>query len=442
MQKTIIVPIDTLLNYTVHIPSNIKMGDTLLMKFMIFESGVPLSLSGQTANIELLKSDGKEIDKTADNIIGNVITKLFDKQATSCSGKVRGEICFSDSNGTTITNDFVFNVKNSYCNEAVIKSEDDIETLEDMRAIIRNFEDEISVIGTSAEAVSALNSIKKYIDDNLPQLINQNSKAESNISELKTENTRAETNIKNLKKENDNAEDKLDKFRLYDTTNLIQQVQDNTSQLNDITQGRFGKKKYVAVGDSIVYGFVDNPYCKLVAEAMDMDYVNMGISGSTITYKNDEEVSSVYARRAEIPEDADLISIHAGTNDYGHDSIMGDSRYTESDSGFYGFYGAYYKLINWILENRPNAQLFIITPTHRENEIVENSEGYILEDYVNVERDVAEHFGVPVLDFFGDSAFNLAISSQKSIYSNDGLHPTQNGHELMANKIVNFIRRL
>lgn len=233
MQKIIIVPIDTLLNYNVNIPSNIKMGDSLILKFLIFEKGLPKDISNQTASIVLKKSDGTSIEQTATNISSNMVTITLDKQATACKGKVFGEIALSDETGVTITNDFVYTVKNTFSNDILIKSQDSIQTLEDMRAIIRDFEDEISVIGTSAEAISALNSIKDYIDSNLPELINQNLLAESNISELETENSRAETNIGNLKSENETAEDKLDKFRLYDTTNLIQQVQNNTSQLND-----------------------------------------------------------------------------------------------------------------------------------------------------------------------------------------------------------------
>nr|DAF76744.1 MAG TPA: hydrolase [Caudoviricetes sp.] len=236
MQKIIIVPIDTLLNYNVNIPSNIKMGDSLILKFLIFEKGLPKDISNQTASIVLKKSDGTSIEQTATNISSNMVTITLDKQATACKGKVFGEIALSDETGVTITNDFVYTVKNTFSNDILIKSQDSIQTLEDMRAIIRDFEDEISVIGTSAEAISALNSIKDYIDSNLPELINQNSLAEYNISELETENPRAETNIGNLKSENETAEDKLDKFRLYDTTNLIQQVQDNTTQLNENTK--------------------------------------------------------------------------------------------------------------------------------------------------------------------------------------------------------------
>ena len=220
--------------------------------------------------------------------------------------------------------------------------------------------------------------------------------------------------------------------------NKLNELSDDTSQLNS---GRFKQKKYVAVGDSITVGFVDKPYATIVGETMDLNVVNMGVSGSAVTVTSDRD-DSIYKRRSEIPEDADIISIFGGTNDFGHNSPMGI--YDNKDSGgfFYNFYGAYYNLIKWIQENRPKAQLFVITPLHRETGLTPNQEGYILEDYVNVIRDVANEFSVPVLDFYADGSFNPAISQQKNIFTADGLHPKQIGHYMMAHKIVNFIRGL
>lgn len=220
--------------------------------------------------------------------------------------------------------------------------------------------------------------------------------------------------------------------------NKLNKLTNDTSKLNS---GRFNKKKYVAVGDSITVGFVDKPYATIVGETMDLNVVNMGVSGSTVTVTSDRD-DSIYKRRAEIPEDADIISIFGGTNDFGHNSPMGIYDNKDSSGFFYNFYGAYYNLIKWIQENRPKAQLFVITPLHRETGLTQNQEGYILEDYVNVIRDVANEFSVPVLDFYADGSFNPRIQQQKSIFTSDGLHPLQIGHDMMAHKIVNFIRGL
>lgn len=210
------------------------------------------------------------------------------------------------------------------------------------------------------------------------------------------------------------------------------------SQLEHIVSTRFSKKKYVAVGDSITVGFVDNPYPKLVGESIGMQVVNMGVSGSAITVANDR-TDSIYERRGDIPEDADIISIFGGTNDFGHNSFMGQS----NSASFYEFYGAFRMLIEWIQQNRPNATLFVMTPLHREDDQIENSNGYILEDYVNVIRDVCEKYSVPVLDLFKMGELNPNIEKHKELFASDGLHPLQSIHtKLGIYKIPQFIRGL
>lgn len=202
---------------------------------------------------------------------------------------------------------------------------------------------------------------------------------------------------------------------------------------------RFKGKKIVFLGDSITVGFVDQPFANLVAENMGMTLVNLAVSGSHVTYETGETVKSIYATRGDIPTDADLICIAGGTNDFGHNKPMGSA----TSTSFYDFYGAYKIMIDWIQQNRPNATLFCMTPLHRENDAVENTLGYILEDYVNVIKDVCEDRGVPVLDLFSRGELNPNITAHKTNFANDGLHPFQPIHNRIGNQIIpNFIRGL
>lgn len=224
--------------------------------------------------------------------------------------------------------------------------------------------------------------------------------------------------------------------------NLQDQVNQTNAQLDKMMYTRFRKKKIVFIGDSIVLGFVDKPYATLVGEVMGMEVVNMGVSGSAITVTDDRS-DSVYERRGNIPEDADIICIAAGTNDKGHNSSMGNFDQVNSDGSFYNFYGAFYNLIKWTLENRPNAKIFVMTPSHREDEYIENTQGYVLEDYVNVELDICNHFSIPVLDLYAITCFNPNIAKHKELFAPDGLHPLQTIHTLLGTYIIpEFIRGL
>lgn len=308
---------------------------------------------------------------------------------------------------------------------------------------------DLEVLGGATKVIT---EIEGYIES-IKQLTGNIIEGENVNTELKKSTDTAKSTNTTLNSTINNANNQIDEMNSWveshsDIVNLDNRVDtaeiklDTTiTQLADITSGRFKGKKYVQIGDSITVGFVDNPYCSIIAKNLGMTLVNLGVSGSAIT-KTDDRTDSIYERRASIPEDAGIIAIAGGTNDFGHNSPMGSLGQVNSSGFYYNFYGAYYNLVKWIQENRPNAQIVLITPTHRENENVPNEQGYILEDYVNVIRDIGKIFSIPVLDFYADGSINPNISQHKSIYATDGLHPLQNWHDILGQKGTIFMRGL
>lgn len=233
MQKTLYIPIDTTLNYEFECPLLVKKYDTLKFKFAIFSLGILQDLNGQTVDLILYKKDGTTIQKTITNTTLNIATIILDKNASACIGEVLGEIVITDAGGQVTSNIFKFNVSNSLTEDIEIKSKDDITTIEDMRALIATYKNEISAIGESTQAVEALNNITTYIDTNLSELTSKNAAAVKNVTDLKKENDRADTNIPGLTNLNDTAEEKLQEFREFDTSNIVTTLRDHGSQLND-----------------------------------------------------------------------------------------------------------------------------------------------------------------------------------------------------------------
>ena len=71
-----------------------------------------------------------------------------------------------------------------------------------------------------------------------------------------------------------------------------------------------------------------------------------------------------------------------------------------------------------------------------------NQKGYILDDYVRVEREIAEEYGVPILDLNKEFVFTAYKSEiLKNKYMPDGLHPNTNGMKLLGEIVTNFIKR-
>lgn len=212
MQKTIYIPIDTTIKNIVECNKLIKRGDILTLQLKIFNNGILVDLTGQTIDLILRKADGTNIEKTIKTVVNGTITAKLDVQATNVHGIVSGEIQIYDTNGQISTNTFTFVVDESIADDVLIKSQDDIETLAELKSTIaegntaiQKYKENIIAIAGTAEAVEALNGTKNYIDNNLDVLQSENAKANINILALKKENDRAPTLTSNLKAQNDSA---------------------------------------------------------------------------------------------------------------------------------------------------------------------------------------------------------------------------------------------
>ena len=216
-------------------------------------------------------------------------------------------------------------------------------------------------------------------------------------------------------------------------------------------------KKVIFLGDSITAGVgvssIENRYPDVFARNTGALVSNYGVSGSRIakqkvTYfspananaerdfllRTDEDIKD---------ENADLIVVFGGTNDYGHgDAAMG----AFFDRSEYTFYGAVHSRINKLSNKYPEARLVFMTPLHRDVEDAPfNSHGVRvppLKDYVNAMREVCEFYSVPVLDLYKDSGMQPAIAVHRSLYMPDGLHPSDKGAVRIAEMLEAFVKLL
>ncbi|MFT8351293.1 BppU family phage baseplate upper protein [Clostridium saccharoperbutylacetonicum] len=139
MQKPIALSIDTVNNSSVISYDNIRKGDTLQMTIKIFQNSGNLDLTGQKMHVVLNKPDGYSVEKIIQSVTGNQFIVNFDLQATLAVGYVVGIIEISNSNGTNITNDFTFEVKENPASNIIIQSSNQIETLQQIEALIATY---------------------------------------------------------------------------------------------------------------------------------------------------------------------------------------------------------------------------------------------------------------------------------------------------------------
>ena len=210
---------------------------------------------------------------------------------------------------------------------------------------------------------------------------------------------------------------------------------------------RFSRLTYVAFGDSITlgadytrgYAQMDDPYPELVSDTLGLyRFANNALSGSTIAVGVDN-LPSIYTQCLNADSSADIVSIMGGVNDYNRAVELG----TIADTSTATFYGSLKAIVEILLEKYPDAFIFLMTPYkedcyHQSSYTDKNAAGYILEDYANAVKDVAELYNIPVLDMFNEGQYELEMYNDDS----DGIHPSQEFvREYTSPQIAEFIRR-
>lgn len=212
-------------------------------------------------------------------------------------------------------------------------------------------------------------------------------------------------------------------------------------------------KKIAFLGDSITEGAgvaqKENIYWNRLAQMSGAECYGYGIGGTRIAKQRNPSPNAIYeryfvSRVDEMIPDADIVVVFGGTNDFGHgDAPIGHMEDRTADT----FYGGLHELYRTLFEKYPEAQLVVMTPTHR------SSENSLLNDwnlrtlaplsrYVEIIREVAEYYAIPVLDLFKVSGIQPAIPVLKEKYMPDGLHPNDAGHAKLAEKLYGFLKAL
>ena len=206
------------------------------------------------------------------------------------------------------------------------------------------------------------------------------------------------------------------------------------------------------LGDSITEGAGTSSPDRMFKMLIEREYgaicQNYGIGGTRIarqkTPTEEKWDRDFISRVPEMDNDADIVVVFGGTNDFGHgDAPLG----TMSDRTPYTFYGALHCLYTALTEKYPDVPVVILTPLHRWNEDCPKGDNKpepvgTLKEYVNIIREVAEYYSLPVLDLFKESGLQPKIPVIQQKYVPDGLHPNDDGNAILAHKIARFLETL
>ncbi len=201
------------------------------------------------------------------------------------------------------------------------------------------------------------------------------------------------------------------------------------------------------LGDSITEGVgVSAPehiYQNVLGELVGAETVrNYGVSGTRFAVQTgpDQYGAPFTERCFDMADDADLVLVFGGTNDYGHGNApfgTPDDRTNET------FIGACHFLFKSLIEKYPTSRIVVMTPLQRADGTnpCANS-GRPLIDYVDTIIAIAAMYALPVLDLYRTAGICPDIPCQQSLYMPDGLHPSDAGAHRVAERIAGFLSAL
>ncbi len=214
-------------------------------------------------------------------------------------------------------------------------------------------------------------------------------------------------------------------------------------------------KRINFLGDSITEGHgtssAENCFVSLLKDKLELaESRNYGIGGTRFAVQKNPSAEARWdldfcSRVAEMDPDADVVVVFGGTNDFGHgDAPLGCAQ----DRAPTTFYGACHTLMRSLIEKYPQAAIVVLTPLHRCNEDDPRGDGFKtdavapLSSYVEIIKEVARWYSLPVLDLFAASGLQPRVPVIQEKYVPDGLHPNDAGHRILADKIAAFLRLL
>ena len=219
---------------------------------------------------------------------------------------------------------------------------------------------------------------------------------------------------------------------------------------NSVWDNIWYRKKANFLGDSIMKGensedgylrMKDDNIACIAKEVFGFSVSrNYGYGGSRISGTG----KGMVTRYQEMDNDADLVVVWGGVNDFLGNVDIGDI----NDNDVNKFASAYYMLLTGLMEKYKGKKILAITPMHTygdkfRHDDIANSAGYKLKDYRDKEIEICEMLGIPYYDMWSKMGFSPRIKEIRDIYIPDGLHPSIKGmREYIGPKICAAIKTL
>ncbi len=214
------------------------------------------------------------------------------------------------------------------------------------------------------------------------------------------------------------------------------------------------------LGDSITEGSgvsdrANNRYDNVLKRMCDLKAVyNYGIGGTRIAHQytpSEEPRRDLHfcGRAFDLNPDADITVVYGGINDY----IHGDAPFGQiGDKTNATFCGAVWLLMHILKTKYVGKTVVFMTPAHcffkgvsdadRSNRPMKQADAKPVIAYVDVIKETAKEFDIPVLDLYHDLGIDPNREEDRANLTTDGLHFNDAGHAIIAEKLKTFLEIL
>ena len=212
------------------------------------------------------------------------------------------------------------------------------------------------------------------------------------------------------------------------------QIYKPIQELIDYSEFNWSGKKMNVLGDSIVQGSYGN-FVNVIKNILQLSEArNYGIGGSLISSSDvDESLPPACTRYVDMDDDADIIIVHAGTNDYSAQIPLGEETSTDITT----FNGALNTLMTGLREKYPDKLIIFSNILHRFNDNAFTIKASQYRECIE-NRCLANH--IVFYDGYKYTGFDFVKGYYDHILTSDGLHPNKKGAEILGRKLAGFIR--
>lgn len=195
----------------------------------------------------------------------------------------------------------------------------------------------------------------------------------------------------------------------------------------------YGKKANF-IGDSITSG-VNETYVSTVKKILGLSVArNYGVGGSSLCYRDslsDTNYPPVLSRFEDMDDDADIIFVLIGTNDYSSQVPLGNMNSTNPAE----FYGGLNLLLDGLRIKYPDKLVVISNILRRINP----NKTIPLSTYNDAIETKCKEKGFIVFDAYNGIGLDFNADYSTKITTLDGLHPNAKGNDILGHRIASFI---